>query len=89
MAPQLHVHFHVSSPRLHPPFTVHFAHPPPTLAHVSNARRPSAPAPIVVAGPCDGRYPLELGLAAGFINPRYGVDDIIAKYVCAGGTEAM
>jgi hypothetical protein len=24
-------------------------------------------------------YPLELGLAAGFINPRYGVDDIIAK----------
>ena len=24
-------------------------------------------------------YPLELGLKAGFINPRYGVDDIIAK----------
>ena len=24
-------------------------------------------------------YPLELGLRAGFINPRYGVDDIIAK----------
>ena len=56
---------------------------------MSNARRPSAL--IVVAGPFDfdGRYPLELGLAAGFINPRYGVDDIIAKYVCAGGTEAM
>jgi hypothetical protein len=24
-------------------------------------------------------YPIELGLAAGFINPRYGVDDIIAE----------
>jgi molecular chaperone GrpE (heat shock protein) len=24
-------------------------------------------------------YPLELGLTVGFINPRYGVDDIIAK----------
>lgn len=24
-------------------------------------------------------YPLELGLKSGFINPRYGVDDIIAK----------
>eukprot|EP01063_Lacrimia_lanifica_P009400 TRINITY_DN1639_c0_g1_i2.p1 TRINITY_DN1639_c0_g1~~TRINITY_DN1639_c0_g1_i2.p1 ORF type:complete len:539 (+),score=193.79 TRINITY_DN1639_c0_g1_i2:63-1679(+) len=24
-------------------------------------------------------YPMELGFAAGFINPRYGVDDIIAK----------
>lgn len=24
-------------------------------------------------------YPIELGLQAGFINPRYGVDDIIAK----------
>ena len=24
-------------------------------------------------------YPIELGLSAGFINPRYGVDDIIAK----------
>lgn len=30
-------------------------------------------------------YPLELGLLAGFINPRYGVDDIIAKvrWMCA------
>lgn len=30
-------------------------------------------------------YPLELGLQAGFINPRYGVDDIIAKvrWMCA------
>jgi hypothetical protein len=30
-------------------------------------------------------YPLELGLKAGFINPRYGVDDIIAKvrWMCA------
>jgi hypothetical protein len=30
-------------------------------------------------------YPLELGLMAGFINPRYGVDDIIAKvrWMCA------
>lgn len=30
-------------------------------------------------------YPLELGLRAGFINPRYGVDDIIAKvrWMCA------
>jgi hypothetical protein len=27
MAPQLHVHFHVSSPYPYPPFTVHFAHP--------------------------------------------------------------
>lgn len=30
-------------------------------------------------------YPLELGLKGGFINPRYGVDDIIAKvrWMCA------
>eukprot|EP00760_Papus_ankaliazontas_P017723 PhM_4_TR17374/c1_g1_i4/m.73160 len=30
-------------------------------------------------------YPVELGYAAGFINPRYGVDDIIAKvrWMCA------
>lgn len=30
-------------------------------------------------------YPIELGLKAGFINPRYGVDDIIAKvrWMCA------
>ncbi len=30
-------------------------------------------------------YPLELGLKVGFINPRYGVDDIIAKvrWMCA------
>jgi cellulose synthase/poly-beta-1,6-N-acetylglucosamine synthase-like glycosyltransferase len=30
-------------------------------------------------------YPLELGLQVGFINPRYGVDDIIAKvrWMCA------
>lgn len=30
-------------------------------------------------------YPLELGLKSGFINPRYGVDDIIAKvrWMCA------
>lgn len=30
-------------------------------------------------------YPLELGMKAGFINPRYGVDDIIAKvrWMCA------
>lgn len=27
-------------------------------------------------------YPLELGLAAGFINPRYSVDDIIFKVRC-------
>jgi hypothetical protein len=24
-------------------------------------------------------YPLELGVRASFVNPRYGVDDIIAK----------
>lgn len=30
-------------------------------------------------------YPIELGMKAGFINPRYGVDDIIAKvrWMCA------
>lgn len=33
-------------------------------------------------------YPIELGLKAGFINPRYGVDDIIAKvrWMCTTNT---
>eukprot|EP00756_Hemistasia_phaeocysticola_P028103 Hpha_TRINITY_DN16156_c7_g5::TRINITY_DN16156_c7_g5_i1::g.3519::m.3519 len=33
-------------------------------------------------------YPLELGLRAGFINPRYGVDDIIFKVRCMCATNS-